>query len=205
MANIDAAFGLKPIRHLNGNPWNGATRKYLKEDALNQALFMGDPIVMTGTAASDDPTGIYPAITIATAGTTNPCHGVITSFDPVDAAGVWHDTVYSPAKESRYVNVCIDPDVIFIIQDDASATLTGDDIGGNADYASGTGSNSTGLSGWELNATSISTTPADNLLIMRVYPLERELGSGNALGNWCIWEVLISHHGFRCQTGMTGV
>lgn len=200
MANRDAAFGLRPVRHLNGSPWNGQTRKYLIEDDYNTALFIGDPVVMEGALGADDARGIYPTIIIATAATTNPCHGVIVSFDFVGATGLAENTVYNPAYTSRYANVCVDPDVIFIMQDNAGATLTVDAIGANADYASGTGSTSTGLSAWELDAGSISQTAADNLLIVGVWPEE-----GNALGNWCIWEVLISCHGFTDQSGRKGI
>ena len=201
MANISAAFGLRPVRHLNGNPWNGYTRKYLKEDGLDEAHFICDPIVMTGTAPSDDPTGIYPAIKLATQYSTFVCHGIIMSFDLIGPTGLKSDTVYSPKKESRYVNVCVDPDVIFIIQGDgASATLTVDAIGANVDYVSGSGSTSTGLSGWMMDDSSISQTAVDNLLILGVWPEE-----GKEMGDYCVWEVLISHHGFRCQTGITGV
>ncbi len=201
MANRDAAFGLRPVRHLNGSPWNGQTKKFLIEDDYTVALFIGDPIVMEGALGSDDATGVYPTIIRATQASTNPTHGVIVSFDLIGATGLKEDTVYNPAYTSRYANVCIDPDVIFIIQDNADTATDVDIIGANADYLFGAGgSTSTGLSGLELDVSSVSQTAVDNLLILGVWPEE-----GNALGNWCIWEVLISHHGFRCQTGITGV
>lgn len=201
MANVDRPFGLRPVRHLNGSPWNGQTRKYLIEDDYNTALFIGDPVVMEGEAGSDDARGIYPTIITATKATTNPTHGVIVSFDSVGATGSVENTPYNPAYTSRYANVVIDPDVIFIIQDDGdSATLDVNAIGANADYTSASGSTSTGLSGWELDASSISVVAADNLLILRVWPEE-----GNALGDYCVWEVLISCHGFIDQTGRKGI
>lgn len=200
MANRDAAFGLRPVRHLNGNPWNGQTKKFLIEDEHTEATFIGDPMVLEGEIGSDDTTGIYPTVVNATAGSGNVCHGIVMSFDLIGATGLVEDTVYNPAYTSRYVNLCIDPDVIFIIQDNADSATTVDIIGGNVDYEYTAGSIATGLSAWELDVDTVSTTPADNLVILGVWPEE-----GNALGNWCIWEVLISNHGFRCKTGITGV
>lgn len=200
MANRDAAFGLRPVRHLNGNPWNGQTKKFLIEDEHTEQTFIGDPMKFNGAAGSDDARGIYPTVVNASAGSGNPCCGIVVSFDLIGATGIKEDTVYNPAYTSRYVNLCIDPDVIFIIQDNADSATTVDIIGGNVDYEYTAGSIVTGLSAWELDVSSVSMVPADNLLILGVWPEE-----GNAPGNWCIWEVLISCHAFRCQTGITGV
>lgn len=190
MANKDAPFGLKPIRHLNGNPWNGVTQRCLVEDSYATALFIGDPVIVTGVAGSDDTTGL-PVINKATAGDTNRIYGVITSFE-VDPSNL--ENKHIPASTGGYANVCIDPDVVFIIQDDAGATLDGGSISDNAVISTSTsGSTVTGLSGVELAA---ATTPASDasyqLLILDVYK-----SPDNALGANCIWEVLISNHVLR--------
>ena len=189
MANVDAPYGLRPIRHLNGNPWNGVTQRCLIEDAYNQALFIGDPVIVTGTAGSDDTSGL-PVINIATGGDTNRIYGVIVSFDP-DPTNL--ERKHHAAVTSGYANVCIDPDVIFTVQDDGGAVLDGDSISANAVLVAGTGSTVTGLSGWELAA---ATTPAADasyqLLILQVHQKE-----GNAFGINCEWEVLITNHVLR--------
>ena len=189
MANVDRPHGLTPIRHLNGNPWNGVTQRCLIEDDYAVALFIGDPVIVTGTAGSDDTSGL-PVINIASAGDTNRIYGVITSFEPNrDNLTVKHHL----ASTAGYANVCIDPDVVFTVQDDGGAVLDGDSISANAVLASGTGSTVTGLSGWELAA---ATTPAANasyqLLILGVHQVE-----GNAFGINCEWEVLITNHVLR--------
>jgi len=189
MANIDAPHGLTPIRHLNGNPWNGATQRCLIEDDYAQALFIGDPVIVTGVAGSDDTSGL-PVINLASAGDTNRIYGVIVSFDP-DPTNL--ERKHHAASTAGYANVCIDPDVIFTVQDDGGAVLDGGSISDNAVLASGTGSTVTGLSGWELAA---ATTPASNasyqLLILGVHQVP-----GNAFGVNCEWEVLISNHVLR--------
>jgi len=189
MANKDAPFGLRPVRNLNGSPWNESTQRCLIEDDYNQALFIGDPVIVTGTAGADDTSGL-PVINIASAGDTNSIYGVIVSFDP-DPTNL--ERKHHAALTAGYANVCIDPFVVFIVQDDAGAVLDGDSISDNAVLASGTGSTVTGLSGWELAA---ATTPASNssyqLLILQKHHVEN-----NAMGNNCIWEVMISNHVLR--------
>jgi len=190
MANVDAPFGLRPIRHLNGNPWNGVTQRCLVEDDYATALFIGDPVIVTGAAGSDDTSGL-PVINKATAGDTNRIYGVIVSFeaDPDNLS-----RKHIPASTGGYANVCIDPDVVFIIQDDAGATLDGGSISDNAVISTSTaGSTVTGLSGVELAAATTPTSDASyQLLILDVYK-----APDNALGDNCIWEVLISNHVLR--------
>ena len=189
MANVDAPHGLTPIRHLNGNPWNGVTQRCLIEDDYGSALFIGDPVIVTGTAGADDTSGL-PVINIATGGDTNRIYGVIVSFEPnPDNLTLKH----SPTLTGGYANVCIDPDVIFTVQDNGGAVLDGDSISDNACLVAGTGSTVTGLSGWELAAATTPTSDASyQLFILQVHQVE-----GNAFGNNCEWEVLISNHVLR--------
>ena len=186
MANVDAAFGLKPIRHFNGSPWNGATRKFLVEDDYGTAVFVGDPVVITGAAGVDDALGHYSPVGVCSGNTDGEeITGVVVSIDPILTDLT---KTYIPANTGGYVNVCVDTDVVYIIQDDASATMDGADIGANALIVSGTGSAVTGLSGWELDATEAQAGDASyNCLVLGVHNVE-----GNALGINCIWEVLLN-------------
>lgn len=190
MANLDAAFGLIPIRHMNGNPWNGVTTRCLVEDNYGTALFIGDPVIVTGVVGSDDTTGVGPVVNIASAGDTNRISGVVTSIQPIPTNLAVN---YMPASTGGYVNVCMDPDVVFIVQDDAGATLTSAVISDNAVLASGTGSTVTGRSAWELAAATAPASDASyQLLILSVHDVP-----DNAVGANCIWEVLISNHTMR--------
>lgn len=186
MANIDAPFGLKPIRHLDGSPWNGATKKFLVEDAYNTAVFVGDPVAMTGAAGSDDALGHYSPVGVISGNTdAEVITGVVTSIEPIltDLS-----KTYIPASTGGYVNVCIDPSVVYIIQDDASATLGGASIGANALIVSGSGSTVTGLSAFELDAAETPAADASyNCTILGVYNKE-----GNVIGDNCIWEIVLN-------------
>ena len=59
MANVDAAFGLKPVRHLNGSPWNGATIRCHAPAAYGgSALYVGDPVMLEATTATRSTTTV---------------------------------------------------------------------------------------------------------------------------------------------------
>lgn len=188
MANTDAAFGLRPIRNKNGSPWNGACTKMLVEDSYGTALFIGDPIIITGAAGSDDSTGHYNVANVATAGDGNRIAGVIIGIEPNRSD---LSKTYIPASTGGYIYVVDDPNVVFAVQDDAQATLTSASVGANAVLAAGGGGSTvTGLSSWELDASDTPAADASNqLLIVGVHNVEN-----NAVGDNVIWEVLISNH-----------
>ena len=187
MANKDAAFGLRPLRRLDGSAWTGATQKMLVEDNYGVALFVGDPVIITGAAGSDDGTGHFNVASIATTGDGNRIAGVIVSVDPdPDALG----RIYIPANTGGYINVCTDPFVVFAVQDNAGATLTSASVGANAVIVGGAGSTITGLSGWELAA---ATTPAaDASYQLQIIGIVNS--PNNIMGDNVIWEVIISNH-----------
>lgn len=158
MANTDAPFGLRPMRHRNGAPYNGAANAYYIAND-DSALFIGDPVVKTGESntagvtapgAGSFPAGTLPEVTKATAGDGNAITGVIVGFaaDPSNL-----DKAYNPASNERVAFVCDDPDVVFEIQ--ADGAIAAAQVGLNAVliYTNG-GSTTTGLSGAELDTSS---------------------------------------------------
>lgn len=89
MTNINAPFGMRPVRHKNGQPYNGAVRPYFVPASDGTALFVGDPVIKTGSSntvqvsapgAGTFNVGALPSIARATAGTTNRITGVIVGF-----------------------------------------------------------------------------------------------------------------------------
>ena len=204
MANPDAAFGLKPVRHLMGIPWNGQTERALVEDDTSGNLFIGDPVLITGALGVDDATGHFNVVDIATEGDGNRIWGVITSIDPIRTD---LEKVYMPATTGGYVNVCVDPYVIFAVQDDAAATLTSASVGANAILDAGAGGSTiTGLSSWELKA---DTTPAaDASYQLTIVGVHNRVDQ--AVGANVIWEVLITNHlltggGVATDEGVLGI
>jgi hypothetical protein len=50
MANVSRVRGFRPIRHLDGSPYNDAATPYLMTEAT--ATFIGDIVIDTGIAAA---------------------------------------------------------------------------------------------------------------------------------------------------------
>ena len=57
MANTDAPFGLRPVRHLNGSSWNGQTIRCFIHASYAYALFVGDPVMYQTELDYKDTTG----------------------------------------------------------------------------------------------------------------------------------------------------
>lgn len=188
MANTDAPFGLRPVRHLNGNPWNGQTiRCYLPSTDAN-AMFIGDAVDIAGSA---DTAGVCPTVAKATAGDGNHIFGVITAFDvDPDNTGL----IYRTASTNRYCHVCIDPDVVFEIQACSGAVLANTTVGLNAVLIfTHSGSTVTGLSGMEMDSGASDAPAADasnQFLILGLVDREdNDISAVNAK-----WYVLINLH-----------
>jgi hypothetical protein len=172
MANVDAPFGLRPVRGTSGQPYNGGTNPYYIPASYGTALFIGDPVVKTGTAntaavsvpgAGEFGIGTMPEINKAAAGDNDEITGVIVSFSPDPSA---LDNEYNPASTERVANVCDDPNVVFEVQADGAIPATS--MGLNAVLIfTHSGSTSTGLSGVELDTTSDApAADASNQLII---------------------------------------
>lgn len=174
MANIDSPFGLKPVRHRNGAPYNGAANPYFIPSSYATALFVGDPVIKTGTSNTAAVTvpgagkfgiGTMPEINKATAGDTNRVTGVIVGFTALPAD---LNKPYNPASTERVAWVVDDPDVVFEIQADGAVPAAS--IGLNAVFIyTHSGSTTTGLSGVELDTTSDAPAAdaSNQMLILR--------------------------------------
>jgi hypothetical protein len=168
MANIDSAFGLKPVLPKGGCV---QTTEYYVPSSDNTALFIGDPVVIAGGADAD---GVQ-TCTIATAGTTNRVTGVVVGFRPspsVIANG------YRLASTAAYVLVCDDPEQVFEIQEDADGgALAAADVGLNASLIAGTGSAVTKKSGWELDTSTKVTTSLQLRILGFAQRADNEIGA----------------------------
>lgn len=195
MANTDARIGLRPVQHRNGAPYNGAVRPYYIPAAYGTALFIGDPVIITGTAntanvsavgAGEFQIGTLPEINKATMGDGNRITGVIVRFAALPTG---LENRHNPASTERVAWVCDDPDVIFEIQADGAVAAT--DIGANANLiATHAGDTVSGLSGVELNSAAMAADASNQLLI--VAQVNREDNEPNVIHNNVL--VLINQH-----------
>ena len=174
MANVDSPFGLKPVRHMLGVPLSATIRPYYAPSTYGTALFVGDPVIKTGTAnaaAMEAPgagrfaIGTLPEVNKATAGDGNRITGVIVGFAPnPDGLG----TIHRAASTERIIYVCDDPFVVFEIQADGAVAAASMGLNAVLIYTH-TGDTTTGISGAELDTTSdVPAADASNqLLILR--------------------------------------
>lgn len=192
MANADSPFGLRPVRHRNGAPYNGAGNVYHVASTDTQVIAPGDPVIVTGTA---DANGI-PTVARATAGATNRITGVMLSL--ADGAGtVLQDAgVTTTASTSQYILVADDPDLVFHCQ--ASAGLAVTDISSNADLTSAAASG--GKSQWEIDSTTYGTGATLQVRVLRLALLPN-----NAIGTNGIAEVMINLHTNAVGVGSLGI
>ena len=184
MSNKTGAFGLKPVRKIDGSPYSGATQKCYISGSYATALFVGDGVIFDTALADKDPTGRYPTIIQATGADSTLIRGVITSFDP-DPDDL--NKIYNPASNERYANVCFDSNVIYHIRDDGAGTPSSVYPGQNATITVGAGSTTTGLSGMVLDTSTPTTTQTHPLHIIGKADIE-----DNELGDYAIWEVLLN-------------
>lgn len=196
MANPDDRFGLRPVRHIDGSPWNGGTIRAYVSANYATALFIGDPVDIDTTltnrvAGVKCPTVIRSAFTDGTYVT-----GVITSFDP-DPTNL--TLQYRPASTARYCNIVVDPTVVFEVRDDGGVVLGVVTIGQNAvGIFTHSGNTITGLSGMELDSgtTTAPSANASNTMII-IGASERDDNSWDGSADTrVIWDVLLCNWRF---------
>lgn len=190
MANVDAPFGMRPVRQLNGSPYNGATTRCYIPDTDNTAMFVGDAVKMAGGA---DANGV-PTVNRAAAGEL--IAGVIVSFDADSSDPSLKHRVASTA---RYCNVAMAPDLVFEIKEDSvGGALAAADTGLNADIIyTVAGSTDSGRSGMELDSSDAETGTCQ----LRLLGLAQR--PNNTIGADAVWEVVINEHEFKQTTGVS--
>ena len=161
MANIDKAFGLRPIGNLSAT---GAQKQYGYEIADNQAgtIFQGDLVVLTAGFISR----FLPASHTAAVGVFNGCNYI----DPTTGKPTFRNNYPGSVNITSgqiSADVLDDPNQLFLVQCDAGFVAA--DVGKNADVIGTGGSTTTGISTMELNSATLATTAALNLKVVGLY------------------------------------
>lgn len=188
MANVDKAFGLRPLGNLSAT---GSQKQYGYEIADNQsgAIYQGDLVtIVDGYIVK-----FLPATHAAALGVFNGCNYT----DPSSGKPTWKN--YYPGSVNITsgkitADVMDDPSQLFLIQVDGSFTQA--NIGKNADVIGTGGSTTTGVSTMELNSSTIADTAALNLKIVGLWNVP-----GNEIGTNAVVVVKINEHLY----GSTGV
>ena len=163
MANPTSGMGFVPVGHVSGaGSFTGQVNRYYVPSTDATALFLGDPVVITGDFHTDG-TPIISVATVGTGVTTDKITGAIVGFEP---------NVAMPAQKHRlastamYVLVNDDPGTIFKCRGDGAYART--DQGSTCQIASGSGNTTTGISGYVLDSSEIAQTATDQLVILGV-------------------------------------
>ncbi len=188
MANVDTPFGLKPVRTVSGLPYNGAVNQYSTASGDSVAIYVGDPVKLSGTSSTVN--GLV-LTDVDQAATGDVIVGVVVGV----LADTNSSTRYRAASTTRIVFVADDPNLLFEIQEVSGGTaLTAAAIGLNANFVVGTGSTYTGESAVELNNATEDTT---NTLDLKIVGFVNRVG--NEVGEHAKWYVRINRHQYANQ------
>ena len=165
MANPDTPFGLRPCKHLSGNPYNGQTMRCWTSTTAG-AIYIGDIVDIQGSSCIK---GCCPHVAIYTnLNDATEQFGVMTSVEnlrPAQAGyhpedhgdAIYDDTNYRLTAIEMFINVVCDPNVIYLVQGDTATTSATGDAWDNSIFVDGGGSAVTGLSGIELDVSEIAS------------------------------------------------
>ena len=188
MANADRAAGFLPVRHITGAPYNGAADVYSTATGDGTAIYIGDPVKLSGTSTTINGV-VYTDVDQAATGDV--CVGVVVGVLPDTADSL----IYRAASTARRVMVATDPMLLYELQEVSGGTaLTAAAIGLNADFVVAAGSTTTGMSGVELNNATEATTNTLDVQIVGLVARE-----DNAVGEHAKWLVRINRHQFANQ------
>ena len=182
MANVDAAFGFVPIRHMSGNA--PRTNKYTIASELAENIFKGDLVIVIAAGT----------LTPHTATETNNI-GVFDGCSYTASDGSYVYSEYWPSGTAAtdiiaYIYDC--PYTVYKVQ---SSTLAQDNIGECADVVITAGSTVTGQSKFELNSTMAAGTACCKIIALHETP-------DNAFGTDAVAEVLINEHLLKRTAGI---
>ena len=175
MANVDAAFGLVPIRHMSGNA--PRTNQYTITSGLAENIFKGDMVIVVAAGT----------ITPHTATETNNI-GVFDGCSYTAADGSYVYSEYWPSgtvATDIIAYVYDDPYTVFKAQ--SAGTTAQTNIMNCCDVVAGAGSTLTGQSGFELSGTMAAGIASCKIVALYDAP-------DNAFGANAIMEVTINEH-----------
>ena len=200
MANVDAAFGYRPIGKVGSGVNNAGTSLYAIGDNYNTSIFKGDHVmqasglVIAGTASGSTNLGVF-----------NGCFYI----DPTSAKPTWSN--YYPADTnvtasgsisgSTNIDAYIYDDPFTLFEAQCDGTIAKTDIGKNTDSVLGSSSTVNGLSVTEIDSGSEATTAG---LQVRITGISKDPENDDADSDNANWHVMWNEHVKFSSTGITG-
>lgn len=164
MANVSFVKGLTAVDHLLQSGTTGRVNEYYIPSSDGTAVYVGDAVKSAGSA--DSVTGCP---TVAQAAASDTLRGVVVAVNQVKGITPANSNLtrsYRPASVGMYVWVNDDPYTIFAAAQDAvGGAIALVDIGENADLIVGSGDNTTGYSGMQVDSSTHTTSSAQVRII----------------------------------------
>lgn len=168
MASVLAGF--RPVKHMNGSPFNGQVNRYMISASDSQVTNVGDLVVLSDNDALTDPQGfgVYPAVERAASATSSAIVGAIVGFE-VDYSNL-NTGNYRAASTRRIALVADSPDLIFACpQDGTGGVVSAANIGRNCSLVIGSGTSTAPYaSAMMVDSSEVDTTATDPVQIVGV-------------------------------------
>ncbi len=168
MASVLAGF--RPVKHMNGSPYNGQLNRYMISASDTAVTNVGDFVQLSDNAALVDTAGfgVYPAVERIGSGTAVPIVGVVVGFE-VDYSNL-SAGAFRAASTRRVALVADASDLIFAgPQDAVGGVVAAASVGLNVAINLGTASSTAPwASGMSVDSSTVATTATLPLQIMGV-------------------------------------
>lgn len=168
MASVLAGF--RPVKHMNGSPYNGQVNRYMISASDSQVTNVGDFVQLSDNAALVDTVGfgVYPAVERIGSGTAVPIVGVIVGFE-VDYSNL-NAGAYRAASGRRVALVADAADILFAgPQDAVGGVVAAASVGLNVAINLGTAASTAPFaSGMSVDSSTVATTATLPLQVMGV-------------------------------------
>lgn len=202
MANIDAAFGLRPYKMLgSGANTNGVSTYKIQlagTAGTSSVIYEGTPVIPLAN-------GLVDIVGNANGGTV-PLLGAFIGCNYIDLNGKptysnkWPGTAAVKSGTEATALIASHPDQLFLINCDAAAADSL--VHANANFASATSGNATtGISSGELAVSTANTT---NTLNLRIIGFEDTPANDDASAAGRLAIVMINNHFYRYGANGTG-
>jgi enhancing lycopene biosynthesis protein 2 len=131
MANTDTPRGFWPIRHLTG----GQIRTERRVLTASATVYKGDVVKVVAAGSVE----------------------AAAANDGIIVGGVAAEYKVAGASGTTWVNVYVDPEIVFGVQADSGTALTIAAVNATANHVAGAGSATTKMSGHELDSSDVGT------------------------------------------------
>lgn len=186
MANINAPFGFKAVRSIDGSPLSQKAQLCWMPSSDATAVGINDPVKLAVSVNDVNSYGV-PVVTAVSAN-TDVIYGVIQSIEPVLGQNPPNLYVnYRAASTGMYVYVINASDTVFQVQGFSTSNVA--DVGKNGNWKTGTLNTTNGISGATLDSPNIATTNTFQFQIIQVAQVPGQLGLGNS---FVIYEVIMN-------------